>query len=201
MLWHSHPTVEPIPEQRLYGFYAAGGSLGGAGILTGVQKTLQDQHGGHLIDDAATAGTSGMANGVQVPVGLGRTHPLIPEMHGKLGEFVQLCGKFAGSDRAWAFVAREMQRQADDDRIDAIAPGQSGQRAQVGADLRAMERQQGLGGLAQLVGERNANAAVAMVEAKETFGAVRRLHTADLNWKQQPLCSACGAFAPQAPTM
>jgi hypothetical protein len=152
--------------------------------VAGIQEALQNQHCGHLIDDVAASGSRCTACGIQVPVGLGGAHAFIPQMNRELRSFVQLCGKGARGLGAGAVVPGEMQWQANNNLGHLMAARQARQGAQVGPCLCAVQRQQRLRGQAQCIRERNANAAFAVVQAKDAAQSGRSLHKADLIWKR-----------------
>ena len=47
----------------------------------GIEKALQNQHGGDLVDDLAVTG-EGTSRGVKMAVGFGRGKALVPEVDG-----------------------------------------------------------------------------------------------------------------------
>lgn len=95
-----------------------------------VEPALQNQHGCNLVNHilAVTYSTPG---GVQMPMGLGGAHPLVPQMHGQAEFRAQCVGEFLHSLRSRATVTGQMDGPANDNCRTVIASQQTTQRAQI----------------------------------------------------------------------
>ena len=153
---------------------------GGSGLSRGwrwggwsaavVEKGLQNQRGGDLIDDFGVV-LAGVASLVKKGVGFLGGEALVPEVDGQAGERAELGGEGLDLLRPRADFAGEMEGQADDDGGDAVAAAEAGDGAEglAGAGARVaveVEGEDGLGGEAELVGDGDADAARADVEGQ-----------------------------------
>lgn len=131
-----------------------------------VEEGLENQSGGNLIDDAAVLLT-GMASLVEDAVRLVAGQSLVPKVDGQSGELAELGGEGLVFLRLGAEFAGEVDGIADDQSDDGVAAGQAGEGAQVfTAVAAAFQREDRLGGKAELVADGHADAAIADVEAE-----------------------------------
>ena len=128
---------------------------------------MQDERRRDLIDDGPMPLT--FASGrVEELVGLVGGQALVAEMDGQTGELAKRAGKGAGFGGLRAFVAGKVQREANHQPGNAEAAGQTGQGAKIVAAVEtALQRENGLGGEAKLVGHGDADAAIAHIEAEK----------------------------------
>jgi hypothetical protein len=131
---------------------------------------LQDEGSGDLVDDAAVLLTL-VASLVEDLVGFAGGEALVPPVDGQTGERAELCGKGLRFGGLGAELAGEVNGVAHHDAGDAEAAGQTGQRTKVlsgnaGRWATPLQGQHRLGGKAQLVGDSDADAAVADVETE-----------------------------------
>jgi hypothetical protein len=136
-----------------------------------VEEGLKDEGCGDLIDEAAVV-LAGVAGFVEDLVGFAGGEALVPEVDGEAGELAEFGGKGLIEGGLLAFVAGEVDGIADDDGGDGEAAGEAGERAEVftgdaAAGALALEGEDGLGGEAELVGDCDADAAVADVEGEK----------------------------------
>jgi len=136
------------------------------GLALFFHKRLQNQRGGHLIDDAAMF-LAGVAGFVEDMVSLAGGQPLVPEVDGEAGQLAEFGGKGLSFGGLRACIAGEMHGIAYHNAYDAKAPAEARQGAQiVAAVVMPLQRQHRLRGQAQFVRDGNTDAAVADVEAK-----------------------------------
>ena len=138
-------------------------TLGGA--LVG-EKRLKDERGGNLVDDAAVslARVAGLKEHLVSFMG---GEALIPQMDGQSGELAKLGGEGLRFEGLGPGIAREQQRIADDDCGHLVAAGEAGEGAHIVAGVAfALEGHDGLRGEAKLVGNGDADAAVADVKSE-----------------------------------
>jgi hypothetical protein len=132
----------------------------------GVEETLQNQHGSHLIDDLTMAGR-GAAGGLKVAVRFGRGEALVPQMHGQGEGFTKGFGEGVGFRCLGADVAGHVEGIAEDDAGTAKFSEKTGEGFEVLLRIFADQGEDGLSGETQLVGDRDPNAAVPKIEAKQ----------------------------------
>lgn len=104
-------------------------------------------------------------------VGFVGGEPLIPEMNRKAGQRAELGGEGLDLFCARAETSRQVQRQADDDAGDAVAPAEARNGAQGLALCRSrlamqVKGEDGLSGKAELVRDGNADASRADIEGQ-----------------------------------
>jgi len=132
---------------------------------------LQNQRGGHLIDDAAMI-LAGVAGLIQNLMSLVCGQALIPQVDGQAGQFAKHGGEGLGFHGLRAEFAAEMDRVADDDGdyLETAAKASKGSQIVTGVAL-AFQGEDRLRGEAQRVRDRNPDAPVADVESEITgFG-------------------------------
>lgn len=105
-------------------------------------------------------------------MGLGGGEALIPQVNGKLEGVAEGFGKGLGADGLGADVAGKIEGMAEDDLGAAEFAEEAPQGFKVLLVIPANEGQDGLRGEAKLVGDGNADAAGAEIEAQEA-----RFHT------------------------
>ena len=132
----------------------------------GIEETLQNQDGSHLIDDLPMAGKR-PSGSMEVAMGLGGGQALIPKVDGEgelgvedVGEGVGLCG-------LGAEVAGHVEGIAQHNGGTIELAEQAAQRLQVLLRVFADEGEDGLSGEAQLIGHRDADTAVTEIEAEQ----------------------------------
>jgi len=131
-----------------------------------LHERLQDERGGHLVNDSAVF-LAGVAGFVQNLMGLARGQPLIPQVDGQTGQRAQFGGKGLSFGGLWTHLAGKMHGIAHHDARDAKPPRQPRQRAQVLAAVVApFQRQHRLGGKSQFVRHGHADAAIANIETE-----------------------------------
>jgi hypothetical protein len=131
-----------------------------------VEERLEDQRGGDLVDEGFVL-FAGVAGLVEDPVRLAGREALVPEMDGKAGESAEFSGQGLGFGGARAFGAGEVQRVADDDAGDGEAAGEASDGTQVFARIAAgFERQDGLSGQTEFIGDSDTDAFCAEVEGE-----------------------------------
>lgn len=138
------------------------GSRGGALV----QKGLQDEGGGDLVDEVFVllAGVTGLVENL---VGFAGGEALIPEVDGQTGERAQLGGELLHLGGAGADFAGEMQGVADHDARHGEAAGEAGDGTQIVAAVAAyFKGHHRLRGEAQLVGDGDADAFCSDVEGE-----------------------------------
>jgi len=131
---------------------------------------LEDEGRGDLVDDTAVL-LACVAGLVENLVGFARGKALIPQVDGQAGKRAKLGGEGLRFGGLGAGLAGEVDGVADDDANNAESLGKPGQRAKIfsgdaGRGASSLEGQDGLGGEAELVGDSDADAAVADVEAE-----------------------------------
>jgi hypothetical protein len=127
---------------------------------------LENQGGGHLIHDFAVL-LARVAGLVEDAVGLVGGEALVPEADRKAGEFRQIVSEGLRFGSAGALGAGEVERMADHDSGYAEPPRQARQGAQVIARIAfPLQGEDRLGGEAQFVGNGDADAPGADVEAE-----------------------------------
>jgi hypothetical protein len=133
-------------------------------------KRLQDERGGHLIDNAAML-LAGVTGFVENLMSLAAGQSLVPQVNGQTGQLAQGGGKSLCADGLRAHVARKMHGVADDDADDAKPAAKPRQRAQIVTGDAAvaappLQRQNRLRRQPQLVRHSHADAAIANIEAQ-----------------------------------
>jgi len=127
---------------------------------------LQNQRRSHLVHYLAVLLPS-VAGLVEDRVRLAGGQPLVPQVNGQAGQFAQFGGKGLCFGRTRAGLTGKMQRVAHHNSRHAESPAEPRQRAQIVPELAApLEREHGLRREAQLVGDGNADAAAANIEAE-----------------------------------
>jgi hypothetical protein len=132
----------------------------------GVDKALQNQHGSDLVDDFPVAG-QGAPGGVQVAVGLGGSEALVPEVDREGEGLAERLGESVGSGGLGADVAGHIERIAEDDSGAAVFAQEAPQGFEVLLRVFADQGEDGLSGEAELIGDGDADAAGAEIEAQE----------------------------------
>lgn len=141
-----------------------------------IEPRLQDEHRSHPVDDPLAAPRLSIvcrvSRVVEVPMRLRRRQPLVPKMHDDRELRPQFFGEGLRLGRLRTLVARHIQRVADDRLGNMMLAKDAGDGLHLRAPVRAMEREERLRGEAEWIGERNADAPVADIEA----GDARRKH-------------------------
>ena len=125
---------------------------------------MQDQDRGHLVDDLAAPAARGVASRVQMAVGFGGRQALVPQMHGEAELGAQVLGELLRLGRLRALVAGHVQRIADHRLGYGVLAQDAGDGLHVGAVVRPVQRKERLRGVAQRVGDGDADAPVAHIE-------------------------------------
>jgi hypothetical protein len=131
----------------------------------GIHPVLQDQDGGHLVDDFATA-LDGHIGLPQQAVGLGGGEALVPKMDGEVEVTAQVFGEGLHFFCAGAFGSAHAEGVSDDDFGDAELVDNFGKSLKIGAFIAAVEGFDALGGDAERVGDGESDAARADVESQ-----------------------------------
>ncbi len=134
----------------------------------GFEEGLEDEDGGDLVDDAF-APQGGVSAGVEMAVGFGGGEALVPELDGEVEFGAEVFGEGLGLGRLRALVAGHMERIPDHDEGDGVLAQDAGDGFEVRASTGAMEREERLRGVAQGVGEGEADAAVAHIEGEDAL--------------------------------
>jgi len=118
-----------------------------------------------------------VAEGVKVAVGFGGGEALVPEVDGEVQLGAEGFGEGLGASGLGALVAGHVEGVADDGFGDGGVFAQDARDGfEVVAEFGAVQGEEGLGGVAELVGEGEADAAIAYVEAEDAgFGHERSL--------------------------
>ena len=141
----------------------------------GFEEGLEDEHGGDLVDDVFAAdsfgvGGAGVAKCVEMAVGLGGGEALVPEVDGEAEFGAEGFGEVLGAGGLGALVAGHVEGVADDGFGDGGVPAEdAGDGFEVVPEAGAVEGEEGLGGVAEFVGEGEADAPVAYVEAENSL--------------------------------
>lgn len=167
------PTPERGTDRRINGNPGSGGRGTAsqrlydavAGALR-VKEALQYQHGGYLIDDLAVSG-AGAARGIEVAVGFGGGEALVPEVDGEGEGFTKRFGKLVGPLGLGADVAGGVEGIAEHDGDAAEPAEEAAERLEVLTKVFADEGENGLGGEAELIGDGDADASGAEIEAEK----------------------------------
>lgn len=131
-----------------------------------IQERLQDEHGGDLVD-CILVFLAGAAGFIQDLVGLAGGEALVPHVNGKTREFAEFGGELPHFFGARAHVPGQMQWVADHDGGDRKTAGQAGNGAEIIAAVAVnFESEDGLGCEAKFVGDGNADAFGADIEAE-----------------------------------
>ena len=175
------------PSKKEYGFRRLGYRLFliirlfvGA---VGVEETLQNQHGSDLVDDFPVFG-KGASGDVEMTVGFGRGEALVPQVDGEGEGFAERLGEGVGSGGLGADVTGHIDGIAEDDGGAAEFAEEAAERFEVLLRVFANQREDGLSGEAERVGDGDADAAAAEIEAQEaglhsrdrTSGTERKPH-------------------------
>lgn len=148
------------PSSRLYD--------AGRGVV-GVEETLQNQHGGDLIDDFPV-GREGASGGVEMAMGFGGGEALVPEVDGEGKGGAEGFGEGLGLGGEGADIAGEVERMAEDNSGAVVPAEEAAEGAEVLLWVFAAEGEDGLGGQAELVGDGDTDAAGPKIEAEEAEG-------------------------------
>jgi len=128
--------------------------------------SLQDEHGGHAVYGSAAL-FDGQVGFAQEAVGLGGRQPLVPEVNRQ----AELLAQFFREDphllRLGTFGSTHAQGQADHDFLDLVLANHLSELVEVVALIAALEGFEALGGDAEGVGDGDADAAGANVEAED----------------------------------
>jgi hypothetical protein len=129
----------------------------------GVKKTLQNEHGGYLIDDGTPIGRHA-AGGIQVTMGFGGGEPFVPQRHLHTCVEVERVGEILRLERLRTDVAGHVERIAHHHPVTSILAYQPGQRAEILAPVLTHQGKDGLGGEPQLVGNGDPDPAITHVK-------------------------------------
>jgi hypothetical protein len=159
-----------------------GRGLGGVGIReeSGIgagEKAFEEKRGGYLIDDVfaikaggAAGRAGGMAGEVEEGVGVVGSEALVEEVVGEGGVgFTEGVGEGLGLGCLGAGGAVDVEGVADEKGFDLVLADEAGDSFEVSAEGGAVEREEGLGGEAERVGDGETDAAVADVQ-RESAG-------------------------------
>jgi hypothetical protein len=140
------------------------GEAAGAGVEPG----LQNEDGCNLIDDAlATDGC--VASVVEMAMGLGGGEPLVPEVDCDSELSANLFCKSLGLSGLRALISRHIKRVANYRLGDGVLAEDAGDGLHVGSAVGAVQGEERLRGEAEGIGESDADAAVAYVEAYDAL--------------------------------
>jgi hypothetical protein len=103
-------------------------------LFPAIQKRLQDQRGGNLVDHVAVV-LAGVAGFIQNLVSLSGGQALIPEMNGETGQFSQFGGQGLRLLRLRTWLARKVNGISNHDGGDAEPARQARQRAHIFARI------------------------------------------------------------------
>ena len=136
----------------------------------GFQKRFQDEDGGDLVDDVfAVAAIGGVAGGVENFMGCSSGEALVPEIDGDAEHRCEFVRKDLYFFRLWTDVAGHVQRIADDDVGAVVAAEQAAEGLDIGTAVAgAVEGEERLDGVAELIGNGHADAPVADIEGGDT---------------------------------
>lgn len=130
---------------------------------------MQDEDSGYLVDNAFSAHGS-VAGVIKMAVGLGGGEPFVPEMD-REGELrTDLFGESLRFGGLWALVPRHVEWVANDGLGNGVLSEDAGNGLHVCAAIGPMQSEEWLRGEAEGIRDRDANAAVANVEADDTGG-------------------------------
>jgi hypothetical protein len=132
----------------------------------GVDKALQNQHGSHLVDDFPMA-RQGASGSMQVAVGLGGGKTLVPEVDREGEGLAEGLGERVGSGGLGADIAGHIEGIAEDNGGAPVFAQEAAQGFEVLLCVFANQGEDGLGGEAELIGDGDADAAGAEIEAQE----------------------------------
>ena len=153
-----------------------------------VEKRLQNEGGGDLIDDL-TVLLAGVAGLVKDLVGFVRGQPLVPQVDRQAGELAQLFRKGLRFCGLRTCFTGEADGIADDDGRNCEFASQTAEGAKVfAAAALAFKGKDRLGSQSELVGDGDADSAIADIESQETrgrSGRVRAVHSPRLRLRRQ----------------
>jgi hypothetical protein len=132
----------------------------------GIEKALQNQHGSDLVDDLAVAG-EGASGSVEMAVGFGGGEALVPQVDGQGEGSAEVFGEGVGFRGLGANVPGHIERIAQDDGGAAEFAEKAAEGFKVLLRIFADEGEYGLGGEAEFIGDSDADAAIAEIEAQE----------------------------------
>jgi len=139
-------------------------------LALGLKKGLQDEDGGDLVNDSLAGATvCGVAGIVKLAMGLSGGQALIPQVDGDAGFGGEGLGELLRLGGLGAEIAGHVERIAHDDMGAGVLAQQAGEGFEVGATSGAVEGEEGLRGVTQLVGYGHANAPVADVEGDDAL--------------------------------
>ena len=141
------------------------GGFGGCGLGAGLHPVSEDDDGGHLIDDVFAIAL-GVAGFVEDLVGGDGGEALVPEVDGEVGALAEFGGELLDFGGPGGDIAGEVEGVADDYFGDFVPAGEAGEVAEIFASGFAVEGEEGLGGVAEGVGEGYADADFADVEGE-----------------------------------
>jgi len=120
-----------------------------------------------------------VAEGVEMAVGFGGGEALVPKVDGEVEFGAEGVGEGLGAGGLGALVAGHVEGVADDGFGDGgVLAKDARDGFEVVAEFGAVQGEEGLGGVAELVGEGEADAAIAYVEAENAgFG-----HGVEFSW-------------------
>ena len=139
----------------------------------GGEEALEEEGGGDLVDDGGAVDAGGVAGGpggvagvVEEGVGIVGGEAFVEEVEGEVGvglagEVFEGLGEGEGFDGLWAGGAVGVERVADEDGFDFVLADEAGDGFEVGAEVGAVEGEEGLRGETEGVGDGDADAAVA----------------------------------------
>src|SRR5271165_2423466 len=132
---------------------------------TAFHPGLQNQDCGHAVDGLAAFldGKFGLA---QQAVGFGRGETFVPKMNGEAEAFLQVVGEGPHLFRLGSFRAAHAQRESDHDLPYIVVTNHALEVGEVVALVPALESFKTLGGDAEEIGDGDADAAGADVEAE-----------------------------------
>src|SRR5580704_16910480 len=188
--------------------YTTDGSLAGESLSAlavravasgaGVKKTLQDEHGGYLVDHGTAIGRHA-TGGIQMTMSFGGGEPFIPQGDLHSGMELQRVGEVLRLERLRTNVTGHVQGVAHHYLGTAVSAYQPGQGAEVLAPVFAHQGEDGLRGEPQLVGDGNADAPIADVETQDATGwLVGFIHRSSIKSSAK---SSPTAFADVTPTL
>ena len=139
----------------------------------GIEPALQNEHGGDLVDDVFSIAQTA-SDGVEMTMGFGGAHALIPQMHRQIELRAQTVGKYFRRERPRTAIAGQMNRPSNDNFRTCVAPQQAAQGAQIIARIRMQDGEQGLCRQTKLIRNGHANATLTMVNPKNSRQKPRR---------------------------
>jgi hypothetical protein len=136
-------------------------------LLPRIQKRLQNQHRRHLVDDPLTSHRS-MSCLIQMPMGLGRRQPLIPQVNRNPKLRPQLFCKRLRLGRLRALVPRHIQRIPHNGLGNAMFAQHPSQPFEIRSPVRAMQRKKRLRRVSQRIRDSQPNPPIAHIKPKDS---------------------------------